>query len=180
MKRIFLVLILLIFYFTAFAQEEVVEYELEEEGRRHSISLVISHARIGEGRNAEGNKEFLMVPSIGFDYNYWINEKWAIGLHTDFLNETFFVETPEGEILERERPIAPAIMAGYNIGEKWGVSFGMGREFAGEESFTLTRIKLEYGTEIRKGWEVFGVVSQDFRWSAYNITSFGIGIAKFL
>ena len=95
MKRIFLVLILLIFYFTAFAQEEVVEYELEEEGRRHSISLVISHARIGEGRNAEGNKEFLMAPSIGFDYNYWINEKWAIGLHTDFLNETFFVETPE-------------------------------------------------------------------------------------
>jgi len=48
---------------------------------------------------------------LALHYNYWLNENWTIGLHTDFLNENFFIENEEGEILERERPVAPAIMA---------------------------------------------------------------------
>lgn len=162
----------------AFAQEESVEIEEEKLEKRHHIALVMSHAWVRQGRNAEGEKEFLVVPSFSFDYNYWINEKWAIGLHTDFLNENFFVETSKGEILERDRPIAPALMGVFKPFERWVFSIGFGREFADEESFTLTRFSVEYGVELPKDWEVFGFLSQDFRWNAYDVTTLGIGLAK--
>ena len=180
MKHAFLVGFFLISHFSAFAQsesesEETKKSEIES---KHSIVFVIGHARIGQGRNAEGDKEFLTVPSFAFDYNYWLSERWAIGLHTDFLNENFFIENEKEEILERERPIATAIMGVYKPSERWAISLGLGKEFSGKESFTLTRLTIEYGVEIRNGWEVFGVLSQDFRWSAYNVTSIGLGLSK--
>jgi hypothetical protein len=55
----------------------------------------------------------------------------------------------------------------------------MGKEFSNVDGdFTLTRLSIEYGVEIRKEWEVFGVLSQDFRWTAYNVTTFGLGLSK--
>lgn len=160
------------------AQQTAEEEELEISEGRHSLGLVLSHARIGKGRNQEGDKEFLMVPALAIDYNYWISEKWAIGLHTDLLNENFFVETPEGETLERERPVAPALMGLFKPGEHWVFAFGIGREFASSESFTLARFSIEYGVEIRDGWEVLGMISQDIYFEAYNATAFGLGLSR--
>jgi hypothetical protein len=178
MKKLLFLCYLLSFSFGAIAQSEAEEKEENESESKHSIAFVIGHARIGQGRNVEGNKEFLTVPSLAFDYNYWFSERWALGLHTDFLNENFFIENEEGEILERERPIAPAIMGVYKPSEHWAISLGVGKEFSGNESFTLTRLTIEYGVEIRKGLEVFGVLSQDFRWTAYNVTTIGLGLSK--
>lgn len=178
MKRAFLFLAFcLCLQFFVFAQEEEESFEVEIEGK-HSVSLVLTHSWIPQGRNFEGNKEYLVVPGFAFDYNYWFSKKWAVGLHTDFLNENFFVETNEGELLERDRPIAPALMAVFKPGNRWLFAVGMGREFADEESFTLTRLSIEYGVELPKRWEVFGVLTQDFRWNAYDATNIGIGLAK--
>jgi hypothetical protein len=165
------------------AQEELAEIEqeeLEEAEGKHSLAFVLSHARIGQGRDAEGNKQFTMVPSFALDYNYWISEKFAMGLHTDFLNENFFIETEdEGQLIERERPIAPALMGTFKPGEHWSFGLGFGGEFAkGGETYFVTRLGIEYGVEIRNGWEVLGSLTHDFRASAYNVTSIGIGIEK--
>ncbi|MHA7130547.1 hypothetical protein [Algoriphagus namhaensis] len=173
MKQLLLIFTLASLPFNSFAQEAE-----ESSESKHSIAFVLGHARIGQGRNFQGEKEFLMVPSLGFDYNYRFNEKWGIGLHTDLLNENFFVENEKGEILERERPIAPALVGIFKPSERWSISLGFGREFSPAESLNLTRLSVEYGTEIRKGWEVFGLLSQDFRWATYNVTSLGIGISK--
>ena len=168
-----------------FAQEEIEveeheEIELEESEGRHSIAFVLGHARIGQGRDSDGNKRFTTVPSFAIDYNYWISEKFALGLHTDFLNENFFIETEDGgELIERERPIAPAIMGTYKPGEHWSFGVGFGGEFAiGGEAYFVTRFGIEYGVEIRNGWEVLGSITQDFRANAYNVTSIGLGIEK--
>jgi len=179
MKYTFFLFFLLNFSFLAYAQTESEELEETEKESKHSLALVVGHARIGQGRNAEGDKEYLAVPSLAIDYNYWINPKWAIGLHTDLLNEKFFIEDENGRILERNRPIAPAITGVFKPTERWAISLGLGKEFSNEEeNFTLTRFSIEYGVEIRKGWEVFGILSQDFRWTAYNVTSFGLGLSK--
>jgi len=42
----------------------------------------------------------------------------------------------------------------------------------------LTRAVLEYGVEIRNGWEVSGNLSYDFKWKAYDTWTIGIGLAK--
>lgn len=162
-----------------FGQEKENEAELEESEGRHSIAFVLSHARIGQGRDEDGNKQFTTVPSIAIDYNFWIAPKFAVGVHTDFLNENFYVETEdEGDIIERERPIAPALMGTYKPGEHWSFGLGLGGEFAKGDDYFVTRFAIEYGVEIRNGWEVLGSLTQDFRAKAYNVTSLGIGIEK--
>ncbi|SFU02181.1 hypothetical protein SAMN04489724_3371 [Algoriphagus locisalis] len=187
MKRLIfinLILVLSLMSNNCFAQEEDEaedneEMEVEESEGRHSIAFVLGHARIGQGRDADGNRQFTAVPSFALDYNYWISEKFALGLHTDFLNENFFIETEdEGQLIERERPIAPAIMGTYKSGDHWSFGLGFGREFAEGEDYFVTRFAIEYGVEIRNGWEVLGSLTQDFRANAYNVTSIGIGIEK--
>ncbi|WP_339875997.1 hypothetical protein [uncultured Algoriphagus sp.] len=178
--KFFMLLLALSFSSICFGQEER-EEEMEQESEgRHSVAFVLGHARIGQGRDAEGNKQFTSVPSFAIDYNYWFSEVYSLGLHTDFLNENFFIETEdEGQLIERERPIAPAVMGTYKPGEHWSFGLGFGGEFAkGGETYFVTRFAIEYGVEIRNGWEVLGSLTQDFRAKAYNVTSLGIGIEK--
>lgn len=177
-KNFFFLGILFISFCTvAHAQE--VEGEIEESEGKHSLALVIAHSRIGQGRDADGNKQFTMVPSVALDYNYWILPKFALGIHTDFLNENFYVESAEdGKLIERERPVAPALMGTYKPGEHWSFGLGFGGEFAEGDDYFVTRLGIEYGVEIRNGWEVLGTLTQDFRASTYNVTSIGIGIEK--
>lgn len=145
---------------------------------RHSIGFVMSHTRIGEGRDENGDKEFVTAPSFAIDYNYWLTEKFALGLHTDFLYENFIIETENDELIEREFPIAPVLMGTYKPGERWTFGVGFGGEFANDETFFVTRLAVEYIVEIRNGWGVFGSLTQDFRATIYNTTSLGIGIEK--
>ena len=157
-------------------EEELVEGE-ETEGR-HSIGFVMSHTRIGEGRDANGEKEFLTVPSFAIDYNYWLSERFALGLHTDFIYESFIIEVENDELIEREFPVAPVVMATYKPGKHWTFGLGFGGEFASDETLFVTRLAVEYLVEIRNGWGVFGSLTQDFRATTYNTTSLGIGIEK--
>jgi hypothetical protein len=77
-----------------------------------------------------------------------------------FLNENFFIENEEGEILERERPVVTAITGVYKPSERGEISLGVGKEFSGKESVILIKLTIEYGVEIRNGREVFGVLSR--------------------
>ncbi len=168
---------------SCYGQEEKMEKEAAEEKEgRHNISLTIGHEHSFNGRNEEGKKEFLILPFWGLDYNFRISPKFSLGLHTDFVIENFKVEKnleggPE-EIVERTRPVAPALMGFYKFCRHWSVGLGMGGEFAKEENYWLNRLAVEYGAEIRRGWEVFGSFQYDFRWKAYDTWTIGLGIAK--
>lgn len=151
----------------------------------HSIGFAIGHAHVFEGRDAEGNKSVLALPMWSIDYNFRFSPKWAIGLHTDIITETFKVEKhlesgAEGEVVERSRPISPAIMAMYKLNHHWSFGAGMGGEFAKEENFLLNRIAIEYGVELPRNWEVYGAVQYDFRWEAYDTWTIGVGFTKTL
>jgi len=149
----------------------------------HQIGISINHVHVFEGIDADGNREVLSLPAWGVDYTYHISQKWAIGLHTDFVIEKFKVEKnlaggEENETVERSYPIAPALMGIYKVNEHWSFLLGMGGEFAKEEDFLLTRAGAEYGYELPKGWEIFGTFSYDFKWNAYDSWGIGLGIAK--
>jgi hypothetical protein len=151
----------------------------------HLLSVVISHAHVFQGRDVDGNKKVLSLPSWGLDYTYQFKPKWGIGLHTDIITETFEVEKHlengnNGDVIERSHPIAPALMGIYKANKHWEFLFGAGVEFAKEENFFLNRAGVEYGAELPKGWEVFGSLSYDFKWKAYDTWVLGLGIAKVL
>jgi hypothetical protein len=172
-----------------FGQENhLQEHHAEDSGKHafkpaHSLGIALGHTHVFNGRDAEGKRKTLTLPMWGLDYNYQFAPRWQIGLHTDFIIETFEVEkhleaSGSTEVVERSTPIAPAIMGFYKPNHHWGFGLGAGGEFAKEENYFLNRAAIEYSAEINKGWEVFGVLQYDFRWNAYDTWSVGIGISK--
>jgi len=181
-KRIFAQIIIFCFYFNnSFSQHQEIKEEPFHPG--HSLSIILSHAQVFDGRDINGEKKVLSLPSWGLDYTFQFKPKWGIGLHTDIITETFEVEKHlenggSGEIIERSYPVAPAVMGIYKPGHHWSFLLGAGVEFAKEENFFLNRAGVEYNVEIKKTWEVFGSLSYDFKWGGYDTWLLGIGIAK--
>jgi hypothetical protein len=180
MKKILLFLLIAI-------QLVAVGQETEENGSgkflpNHSFGLTIGHEHAFSGRDADGNKKTQIMPFWGIDYNLQFAPKFMIGLHTDIVMESFKVEKDlaggEEEVVERSRPVAPALMFFYKPTGHWSLGFGVGGEFAKEENYSLTRLAVEYGSEIRNGWEVFGSLQYDLRWNAYDTWTIGLGISK--
>lgn len=149
---------------------------------KHSIGINIGHEHSFSGVDENGNRKAEVLPYWGLDYNFQFAPKFAIGLHTDFITETFKIEKNleggENEVVERSFPISPAIMGFYKPTERWSFGLGMGGEFEKEENYLLNRIAVEYGVEIRNNWEVFGVLQYDIRWNAYDTWTIGLGISK--
>jgi hypothetical protein len=147
---------------------------------KSSLGLVVSHAHVFDGRDASGKKNVLSLPSLGIDYMYQFKSKWSIGLQTDIIIENFKVEKHlgTGEVIERSKPVAPALVGMYKATDHWNCLFGAGAEFSKEENFFLNRFGIEYAAELPKEWEVFGTFSYDLKWKAYDTWVIGIGISK--
>ena len=182
--RFFSVAFIFCFYMNnSFAQHR--EESNESFHPEHKLSVVISHAHVFQGRDIDGNRKVLALPSWGLDYTYLFKPKWGIGLHTDLITETFEVEKHleiggSGEVIERTSPIAPALMGIFKPNKHWSFLFGAGIEFAKEENFFLNRVGVEYGIELPRGWEVFGSLNYDIKWNAYDTWLLGLGITKVL
>jgi hypothetical protein len=167
-----------------FAQETKTETKAETTEERekfvphHSIGLAVSHAHVFNGRDENGKKKTLNLSAWAIDYNYYFAPKWAVGLHTDIIAENFMVENSENETIERSYPIAPALMGIFRPNRHWSLLAGVGEEFAKEENYFLTRFGVEYGGELRKGWELFGNISYDIKWKGYDTWILGLGISK--
>ncbi|WP_431244590.1 hypothetical protein ACQ9BO_10065 [Flavobacterium sp. P21] len=121
----------------------------------HQIGISINHVHVFEGRDDEGNRETLTLPAWGIDYTYQFHEKWALGLHTDFIMEKYKVEKvyaneEDKETVERSYPIAPALMGIYKPNEHWSFLLGFGGEFAKEEDFSSLEPVSNTGMNFRK------------------------------
>jgi hypothetical protein len=148
--------------------QEVNEEQKESMKGSHRITLGLGHTQLSKGKNAEGNIDWLGMPSWSLNYDYWIDNKWAAGLQTDLVLETFVVEENDGDEIEREKPVAIVPVAIYKSGKHWSFFAGAGIEFEKEENLGLTRLGVEYGAELPKGWEAGIGVIWDNKWSHYN------------
>lgn len=176
MGKIYYMAVLLFSVF-AFAQET----EEETNKGKHRLTIALGHANIYEGVK-DGNTKFLSLPSWGIDYDYWLADKWAIGLHTDIIVEDFEVKENLGDdtAIERSSPIAPAVMGIFKPTEHSSFLLGAGAEFAKEENLFLNRVGYEWGTDLGKKWEIGFSLCYDFRWNAYDSFLIGIGISRVL
>lgn len=181
MRRAIFIIIILFTGLMVFAQEAT-HASKESFTPFHQLGLTIGHEHAFSGRNEDNEKEVAILPFWGLDYNFQFAPKFAVGLHTDFIIESFKVEKNHNgeteETVERTQPIAPAIMGFYKPTEHWNFGLGLGGEFAKEEDYFLSRAAVEYGVEIRNGWEVAGSLQYDFRWKAYDTWTIGLGISK--
>ncbi|GAA4293104.1 hypothetical protein [Aestuariibaculum suncheonense] len=183
MKEILLFLSLALLTTTyVFAQEDSFKEVESEEHFKHQVGFLLGHSHV-PSLYSDGKKEWKALPSFTLYYNYWLNDKWAVGLHTDVIIENFVVEenfASEGEatFLEREKPVAPAVMVVFKPGEHFSYLLGAGGEFAKGENLFLIRTEVAYAIEMPKAWEFEVSLGHDLRWDAYNTINLGLGISK--
>jgi len=176
MKKILLINLLLFILFANAQEKENKEEEKSE--KRHSIAVLVSHTQIVNGIKGE-DKKWISVPSWGIDYNYEINERWAIGLHNDIIVESFVVEHNDGTEIERSSPIASAVVGMFKPIKNFSIVLGVGGEFSKEENLFLIKAGIEYGHRIlHDNWEIIASLTNDLKLDAYNSWNIGFGIAR--
>lgn len=150
--------------------------EEHEEFKHLRAAILIGHTLIPE---KHANENFF-IPSWGFDLEYWANEKWGIGLHSDLEIETFIIIKNQTEEEEIER-ITPLVLTLDALFKPWkGLVFqiGPGLEIEKEENYTLLRAGLEYEIEMPDHWDISPTVFYDTRFDEYHTWSIALGIGK--
>jgi hypothetical protein len=143
----------------------------------HRLTLGLGHTHISEGI-IDGKTEWVTAGSWSFNYDYWLLDRWAIGLQNDLVLETFFVEDKEKEVIERSYPWSVVPVAIYKPFKRLSFLGGVGIEFAKEKSLTLTRLGVEYGFHLPKNWEVGAALVWDNKWNYYNSWGLAFTISK--
>ena len=166
-----------------FSNDIMAQHEHDVFHPHHTLGLYISHTQVIEGVDKDGHKNWLTLPSWGLDYNYKFSSKWAIGLHSDMIIESFEVEDHlnSGEqikTLKRVHPIASAVMASFKPGHHFNYLFGAGGEFASTGNLFLIRVGTEYEYHINKDWEFNANLTSDFNINAYNSWAIRLGITR--
>ena len=173
MKKSILIIVFILTSFIAISQE----HENEHENFKHfRISPVISHTFIPT-TTSEGDKT-VIVPTIGLDLEYWINEKWGFGFHNDLELETFEIEKEHELFVEKEFPLVLTFDALYKFKEHWVFVVGTGVEFEKNEDLFILRAGLEYEVEFGNHWDVSPTVIYDHRSNSSSTWGIGIGIGK--
>ena len=180
MKRLVVLIFTALFFSNSALGQEKVEKEVALGNKGwHQLSFMLSHSIIGEGI-VNGTKRSISAPSLGFDYNYWVQNKWAIGLQTDIITESFKIEDNGGAVIDRSTPIAIVPAISFKPIDHSMFILGLGKEYAKEGDFTLTRLGYEYSFELPRKYELSLGLTFDKKCEAYNIWTFGIIISKLL
>jgi len=150
------------------------------ETHHHKIQIILGHTHISDGRNAQGEKESLILPSWGLNYDYRFNERWQIGFHTDMIIDKFEIELEHDMVIvERSNPIALALMGGYKTRSPFTFLLGGGIEFETHKNLGFIRFGVEPGWHFGGGkWEVSVAAEYEIKFNHYNSWSIVFGIAR--
>jgi len=172
MKKIGITILVFVSMMTEIkAQDHQTKLNNQNHGSGFRIAGIIGHTLV----KTEG-LDNVFVPSWGFDFEYWINHRWGVGLHNDVEIETFVIRNSEGDEIERINPLVLTLDALYQFGGGFVVTLGPGIEIEKNESFYLVRVGLEYEQDITEKLYLLPNVFLDQRFDGYNTWNIGLGI----
>ena len=178
-KVIFFLSVMLIISTVTCAQHEKEETSEITHGMKGAsrLTLGLGHTQVSKGK-IDGDTKWLAIASWSFNYDYWLSDKWAIGLQNDLLVESFVIENNEGEFIERSYPWAVVPVAMYKPGKHFTFIGGIGAEFSKGHTLTMTRLGIEYGFHLPKNWEVGAALVWDEKWNYYNSWGIAFTVSK--
>lgn len=136
---------------------------------------MLGHTKIKSSDQGKG----LLIPSWGFDYEYWFNQKWGLGLHTDLELQTFVLTSSDSEEdLVRDYPLVVSLDGLYNPWKGLVLELGGGYEFEPHKGFWLLQLGLEYEMHLHHNWDIFPTLFYDNRFNAYNTWTIAVGVGK--
>lgn len=141
------------------------------------LTLGLGHTHISQGVIEEKTR-WLVAASWSLNFDYWISDKFAIGLQNDVVMESFKIEDKEQETIERKYPWSIVPVAIYKPGKRFSLLGGIGYEVAAGKNLTLTRLGMEYGFHIPGNWEVGAALVWDNKWKYYNSWGLAFTVSK--
>lgn len=171
----------LVYFFLTY--KSVAQYQPAESNQHHGmkgshrLTLGLGHSHISKGK-VEGDTKWLALASWSLNYDYWLADKWAIGLQNDLILESFIIEDHEHELIERSYPLAVVPVVMYKPGKRLSLIGGMGAEFSKGHTLTMTRLGMEYGLHLPKNWEAGVAIVWDGKWNYYNSWGLAFTLSK--
>ncbi len=125
----------------------------------------------------EGGKAVHIIPTWGFDVDYYFQPSWSVALQGDIKLQSFEVEE-ENIALERSYPIALVSVLHYHALRHWSFYAGPGYEFEKHENFFLIRVGTEYSFEITENFEIALNLIYENKQEVYDALTFGIAFNR--
>jgi len=155
----------------AFAQEN------EEEEFKPKIRGAIMMANSHVPKSFEGDKKIAIIPTWGFDVDYFFHPRWSVAMQADIKLQDFEVKVEDKE-LERKMPIALTGVIHYHALRHWSFYAGPGVELEKSENFFLVRLGTEYSFEITENFEIALNLIYENKDEVYDTWTFGIAFNK--
>lgn len=180
MRKIGLLLLFIVAIIQTYAQDETHEKHAKtHDAKFHKLGLVMANSLITN--SVENANETLIVPTFGFNYDYWFSHQWGIGLHSDLVLQQYKVERHHDQsVLERENPVALCAIVSYEPFPRWIFMGGYGIELERNENINLFRFGLEYGIPLPNHWDLGINMEYDHKIKAYSSFMFGVVFSKLL
>ncbi len=171
-----------IFFFAmigfSYAQEE--DHNSHENSlKRHKLGVFLGNAIIHGVHNTKtGHEQYVLAPTFGIDYEYWINSKWAIGTYNEIAHLDIEVETEtHEEFIKRENAMLFSVVTVFEPIHHLGIFAGTGIETDPHHTFWIRYLGLEYTFIRANNWDVSvsaGYVNKDL----YDAFTVGVVIGR--
>lgn len=172
MKKTLLVLsVFVLLAHPSWAQEEL------SEAHRPKIRAAILMANTHVPNSFEGERKVILLPTWGFDVDYFFHRKWSVALQGDVKIQSFEVEH-EGISLERSYPVAFATVIHYHALRHWSFYAGPGYELEKSENLFLIKLGTEYSFEITEDFEIALNLAYENKNEVYDSWTFGVAFNK--
>jgi hypothetical protein len=154
-----------------FAQES--EVKSDKPKIRGAIMMANSHVP-----NAfVGDKKVVVIPTWGFDVDYFFLSRVSIALQGDIKLQSFEIEDNDIDLV-RTNPFSIAVVVHFHPVRHWSFFTGLGYEFESDENFFLIKAGTEYSFEITEDFEIALNLIYENKENVYDAITFGVAFNK--
>ena len=160
------------------AQEHDNQSSGDHDFKHHRIALIIGHGHVFGAEDIDNGKSIVTIPTWGFDYQYWINTKFGLGLKSDIEIMDYLIETHDGISLERKSPFIVSTVFLFHPAKGWNFLMGPGIEFEESHNLFVLRAGLAYEFELPGHWDFSPELVFDLKDGSIGAFTWGIGVGK--
>lgn len=173
------ILLLFLFSISISAQEKHSKESHEHEFKKFRVAFAIGHGYIPSA--SSGGKDFLIIPVMGLDIQYWFNERWGLALKNDIEISNYIVDDKNdaSNFVVRENPVIvslPLLFSPWN--KELTFIVGPGIEFEEHENFSIFRVGIGYEFEFGNHWDFAPEFIYDLKDGHINALTVAFGVGK--
>jgi hypothetical protein len=156
---------------------ETIAQESQPNEHNPKIRAAIMMANSHVPHATDGDKKVMIIPTWGFDIDYFFHARWSVALQGDIKIQSFEVEDDNAELL-RSYPVAFTSVLHYHALRHWSFYGGPGYEVEKHKNLFLWKIGTEYSFEISEDFEIGLNLAYENKEDVYDAWTFGVAFNK--